>query len=75
MGFIMKLFSIILEGSTEKEAMEWASGFAWCDCETTEQAIKYKRYIGSDNGIGVWYDYGADYYFFEDETEDNQHYE
>jgi len=42
------------------------NGFVWSECETTEQQIKFKRFVLSCNGIDVYYDYGADYYFFTD---------
>ena len=69
----MKTFDAILEGwqvDNDASAIDYANGMAWCDCETTEQDIKHKRYIDTVDGVGVWYDYGADYYFFTDETKE-----
>lgn len=42
---------------------------AWCEVETSEQHIKYHNYIDTIQGVGVYYDFGADYYFFTDESE------
>jgi len=67
----MQLFDLILEGwqaESESAAIEWARGFDWCDCETSESVRPtHSRHIESVGGVGLWYDYGADYYFFEDE--------
>jgi len=65
----MKTFAAILDGYyTEEQALEYARGIVWCELETSEQVIKYKNYIDTVDGIGVYYDFGADYYFFTDET-------
>jgi len=65
----MKLFDFILEGdeATEENAMGAVLGLDWMDINTTEQPKpKYAEYVNSNNGINIYYDYGADYYFFED---------
>ena len=41
----------------------------WGEVETSEQTIKYHNYIDTINGVGIYYDFGADYYFFTDESE------
>ena len=65
----MKLFDAILQqGETEQEAVAYASGMCWGEVEVTEQRRpRHSRYVTGVNGVGVWYDYAADYYFFEDE--------
>jgi hypothetical protein len=65
----MIVFDAILENSTEKEALEYARGMDWSAEGSSEQHIKYHNHIGSIFGIGVYYDFGADYYFFIDESE------
>lgn len=67
----MIVFDEILENSTEQEALDYAQGIAWCEVESSEQTIKYHNYIDTIEGIGVYYDFGADYYFFTDESEVN----
>jgi len=70
-------FDTILEGwqaDTEQDAINWANGIAWCEIETSESEIAYGRYVGSttaagNEGVDVYYDFGADYYFFVDTTE------
>ena len=52
--------------SADDYAVDFASGFVFSECECTEQVIGYHNYINTVNGIGVYYDYGADYYFFTD---------
>jgi len=64
----MKTFNAILDGyNTQEQALEYARGVVWCELETSEQTINHKTYIDTVDGVGVWYDYGADYYFFSDE--------
>lgn len=63
----MKLFNAILQnGETEQEAIDYARGFVWGECESIDTVLvpKYQRFIKSVDGIDVYYDYGADYYFF-----------
>ena len=66
-------FDVILEGyqvESHEDAVDWARGFVFGECESSEQNIGYSQYIDTVNGIDVYYDYGADYYFFTDETEE-----
>ena len=67
----MLVYDVILDGSAgyiHEDAVEYARGMVWDECEATEQHIKYKDYIATVNGVGVYYDFGGDYYFFTDET-------
>ena len=57
-------YEAILQEVEESEALEYARGFVWSECETTEQQIARARHVDDIDGIEVWYDYGADYYFF-----------
>lgn len=60
-------FDYIFEG-TEDEAMFIANTMDFSETEVSTQEIKYARYIGTsdDDIVEVYYDYGADYYFFVD---------
>lgn len=62
-------YDVILQGdnATEEKAKELAQGLVWGEVETSEMNIKYHKYIKTINGVGIYYDYGADYYFFTDE--------
>lgn len=64
----MKVFDTILQGdeATLENAMDYARGMVWDEVETTEQDIKYAEFVDSVDGVDVYYDYGADYYFFVD---------
>jgi len=69
----MKLFNHILTGeeATEQNAYDHAQGLDWSQCETTEQdKPAHSQYVDSVNRIGIWYCYGTDHYFFEEETEE-----
>lgn len=56
----------ILQGeeSTEENARDFALGFVWCEAEVIKQTIGHARYVDTVNGIEIYYDYAADYYFF-----------
>lgn len=60
-------FDFILEGweaETENDAIEFAQAFDFSETESHHQNIGYARHVDTVNGIEVYYDYGADYYFF-----------
>jgi len=65
----MNIYDAILDGGsyTEEDAIEYARGMVWSECETTEQNIGYKTYIDTVDEVGVYYHHVADYYFFTDE--------
>lgn len=54
----------------EREAIEYARGMVWSEVETRVQSIAHARHIATVDGVGVYYDYGADYFFFTDEEEE-----
>ena len=63
-------FDAIIDGHEgEEAALEYARGMVWLECETSESSIAYGRHIDTVDGVGVYYDYGADYYFFTDELD------
>ena len=62
---VFRVYDAILQsGETEAEAIEYARGFVWGESEITEQSIGYHDYIDTIDGVEVWRDYCADYYFF-----------
>ena len=64
----MMVYDTILQGdeATEANALDYARGMVWDEVETTEQDIKYAEFVDTVDGVDVYYDYGADYYFFVD---------
>jgi hypothetical protein len=62
----MIVYDAILEGGSAAEAMDYARGMVWDEVEASEQEIKYAEFVDTVDGIDVYYDYGADYYFFSD---------
>ena len=68
-----KLYDAILEGyeGGEEFALNYARELDWGSSEyqMVDSLPTYKRYINTINGIDVYYDYGADYYFFVDSDE------
>ena len=61
-----KIYSAILEGSLEEDPLDYARGMDWMssEYEMVDSLPTYHRYVDTINGIDVYYDYGADYYFF-----------
>ncbi len=67
-----KTYDAILNGyeaESDEDAIDYARGMVWSEVETTEQSIGYARYIDSVDGVSIYYDYGADYYFFCDDED------
>ena len=64
-------FDAILQGweATESNARDMALSMVWGEVETVPQSIGYANHIDTINGVGVYYDYAGDYYFFTDETD------
>ena len=60
----------ILQGSdaTEENAYAHARGLDWMEIETSEESYPHLNYIDTVNGVGIYYNYGADSYYFTDET-------
>jgi len=56
--------AILDSGEDNAEAMDYARGMVWNEVELTDNYIKYANHVGSVNDVDVYYDYGADYYFF-----------
>jgi uncharacterized protein YfbU (UPF0304 family) len=64
---IFNTYDAILNGyeaESDQDAIDYAREMVWYECETLEQSIGYYRYINTVGGVDIYYDYGADYYFF-----------
>jgi hypothetical protein len=71
----MLIYDHILQGheATEENAMNQARGLDWSSIEISEQnKPMHSRFFDTINGIDIYYDYGADYYFFADADEPNE---
>jgi len=67
-----KLYDTILQGYEGEEfASDYARAFDWGSSEyqMVDSLPTNKRYIDTISGIDIYYDYGADYYFFVDSDE------
>ncbi len=51
-----------------EDAVDFARGMVWAEVECSEQTISHREHIQDVNGVGVWYCYGTDSFFFTDET-------
>jgi len=60
------VYDVILSGGTDEEALAYAAAISTTLVSLTSETIdiQYKRYVGSMNGVGVYYDSGLDYYLF-----------
>lgn len=69
----MKSFNIAGDFESESDCLEWANGFVFAECETTEiERPSHSRYVTTVQGdVEVYYDFAGDYYFFV-EKEDEQ---
>jgi len=59
--------AILQSDPTEQSAIDFAMGYDWSEDQAQWQEIGYADHIMTINGVGVYYDYAADYYFFTDE--------
>jgi len=62
----LEIFDFTIDGlRDDTDLIDILNCFVWCDAETTYQSKPtHSRFMFSRDGIGVWYDYGADYHFF-----------
>ena len=56
--------AILQNGESKQDALDCARGMVWSECELQEQEIHWACYVDTVNSIEVYYDFGADYYFF-----------
>ena len=56
-------FDLIFNG-TEEEAKEYVTGIDWSEIIINETYIANGRYVCTLNDVEIYYDFGADYYFF-----------
>ena len=63
---MIETFDFITEGMREdSELVDIINGMVWCEMESTYQnKPTHSRFLFALDGIGVWYDDGADYHFF-----------
>lgn len=68
MSIFTAVYDAILQGddATEENAIDYARGMVWSECETTEQSIGHCQHVDTVAGVHIYYDYAADYYFFTD---------
>ena len=65
----LKMYDTVLQNNnTEAEAIDYASGMVFDEVEATEQDVYDSRLIATIEGIGVYYNWKADYYAFADLT-------
>lgn len=66
----MKFYDFILQGSdaTEENAIDTVKNLDWSEIETEEASYPNLIYVEQINRIGIWYNYGCDYYCFTDES-------
>jgi hypothetical protein len=64
MGIYNSYDAILQNGETEQDAIDYARGMAWNEIECTECSIANAQHIDTVDGIEVYYDFSADYYFF-----------
>ena len=64
----MLVYDAILENADDEEAVEYARGMVWDEVDSREQLIPHRRRVETVDDVAVYYDYGADYYFFVDES-------
>lgn len=66
----MKLYNFTLNGEHSKDqVIEFLNGMVWQETETTEQNRPFhsnRICLSDDKTVALWYDFGADYYFFEE---------
>lgn len=69
-----KFFDYILQGSdaTEENAIDAARGLDWQEIEAEEADYPHLQYVDTVNGVGIWYNYGSDNYYFTDEVEEER---
>ena len=67
---IKNVFDAVLAGdcASEQGALDYARGMVWCEVEATESRVNHCNLLEIIEGVGVYYNYAADYYFFTDET-------
>jgi hypothetical protein len=70
-----KFFDYILQGSdaTEENAIQAARGLDWQEVETVEADYPNLQYVGTLNGVGIYYNYGHDGYYFTDEDAEDDY--
>lgn len=70
-----KFFDFIIQGyeATEENAYSAARGLDWQEIEIHEANYPNLQYVGTLNGVGIWYNYGSDDYYFTDEDSEDDY--
>ena len=56
------------DANDHEEAIDYARGMCWGEVESSEQTISHYNHVETVQGVGVYYCYGTDSYFFTDES-------
>ena len=48
----------------DAQAEDYARGMVWSEVDLQLQSIAYGRFVSTVDGVDIYYDFGADYYFF-----------
>lgn len=73
MATFKKVYDVIIDkvedgdASMMETAINFLHGFVFSECETREETIKNYQYIEKCGNVSMYYDFGADYYFFVEE--------
>lgn len=72
---MIRFFDYILQGSeaTEENAVQAARSMDWQDMETEEGDYPNLQYVGTVNGVSIYYNYGSDDYYFADENAEDDY--
>ena len=67
-----KLYDAIINGYEDIDPYEYARGIDWSEVgyEIVEHLPYHHQYKDHIDGLYIYYDYGADYYFFVEEVEE-----
>jgi len=67
-----KIYDAIINGYEEVNPADYARGMVWdeVECRVEDHLPYYHQYKETVNGVDIYYDYGADYYFFVEEVEE-----
>ena len=67
-----KLYDAILNGYEDVDPLDYARGMVWdeMEYEIVDHLPYYHQYKYHINELDIYYDYGADYYYFVEEVEE-----
>ena len=62
----------VLKNSNYQKAKDRAKGLDWQSIDSKKDTYPYLKFMETINGVGIWYNYGHDAYYFSDETKNNE---